>query len=797
VPALLAAVASAFGGSRDAPNAVVLTAPAGAGKSHVLSEFSARLSPSPRVSVGRVSNATRPFLVAGELLGVEPLSAHIAVDLLLARVDELTAGQSLVLVVDDVQFVDAESVQLLQELITLNAPIVLIAGRRLLPERPALERLIGLPRVLDWALPPMDRLDIDVFVHERTGSWPGDALRAHLLAAAGNALHLSTVLDALIESGDAVGRADTVELLSEQRAPTFVVAVEQRVAGLTGRELDLARALAVVGDQADPAELAALLELDPVAADTAVQQLIDTGLVTTRGSRLEFTHDAFRDAIYAAAPKPLRRTMHHAAAQRSRDSTDRARHVIASGPEYAELADAVRDAIDDLADAPGVTADLLADAAHETHGTSLAAELAATRARALARSGQPRLASEVVAEALGWVSDPRIIGELRRIASFSLATRGDLDGAIAMLDQTLAGQLPDRARRLLTENRWFLTMLAGGAPVPRERFADDPRELTLNGLIAEVLRRYLLGDTGRALEYAWAASRRSLAADFDPNEGQSADIWPRVVALAHLGVNAARDALHEVVAVREDRGGRWQTAGHEAVGGDIELQAGQLDDAAAHFDAALDLGARLELGSLTQAAAGGVLVEVLRGDTVAAQQRLDGWANRGEFGVPALDRARVAVLEFERRYAAAAELATQVWTRAGDANLFHWQTMAAPEFARVALRASDGKLLEIIGRGLEQLPPPAGRPGRILRGSMGHQRLRPGDGSGRRAWRETRLEAWPGHDVPTWRRHLCAGFCVLRPGAQRHRNDRRPGSPRVGSCADDAGEREHRHGGIP
>jgi DNA-binding CsgD family transcriptional regulator len=714
VPALLVAVAAALGRG-DAPNGLILTSPTGGGKSYVLGDFVARLSLPARVAVARQADTARPFVVAAELLEVDLARPGVTADLFRARADELIESQSLVLVVDDVQFADAESVLLLQEFITLDAPIVLVAGRRPLPARPALERLLGLPQVLEWAMPPLDRLDIDVFVHDRTDRWPGDTLRTHLQSAASNALHLSTVLDGLIDCGRAVTAGDCLDLAPGHRdaAPPFVATLDQRVAALSARELDLARVLAVLARPAEVSELAALLEVDPATTLDPTRQLLEAGLVTSRGERLEFAHDAFRAAIYAAVPKPLRRTIHRAAAQRSTDATDRARHVIASEPESGELVEAVRFAVDDLADAPGVTADLLADAVHEMRDMDVAAGLAATRARALARSGQTRLASEVVSEALGWVSDPMIVAELRRVGIFSLSTRGEVDEAIALIDRTLADQLPDRARRLLTEHRWFLGLLAGSAPVPATPFADDPRQLTLNGLIAELLRRYLRGDTGRALEYAWAASRRSLADDFDPNEGQSADIWPPIVALAHSGVNSAREALHEVIALREERGGSWQTAGHQAIGGDIDLNGGQIDDAIAQFDTALDLGARLELGSLTHAAAGAVLVEVLRGDAPAARRRLDTWRGRGEFGLPALDRARVAVLELERRYPAAAELAAEVWTRAGRANLFHWQAVTAAEFARVGMRASDERLIAIIRDGLERLPAPAGHPGRI------------------------------------------------------------------------------------
>jgi DNA-binding CsgD family transcriptional regulator len=255
-------------------------------------------------------------------------------------------------------------------------------------------------------------------------------------------------------------------------------------------------------------------------------------------------------------------------------------------------------------------------------------------------------------------------------------------------------------------------LLAGRGPVQLEPLADDPRQLTVNGLITELLRRFLLGDTGVALEYAWAASQRSLTIEVDPNEGLSADLWTPYIALGHAGADAGREALRELITTREERGASWQTAGHHAVGGGIDLQSARLDDAAAQFDAALELAARMELGSMSQALSGRAIVDVLRGDARAAGNRVDHWTAPEEFGMPSLDRARIAVLEAERRYIDAARLARSAWSRAGELRLYGWQTQVGPEFARVALRASDADLIGVIHHDLSTIPEPAGRPGR-------------------------------------------------------------------------------------
>jgi DNA-binding CsgD family transcriptional regulator len=710
VPALLGAVAGALGRGSDAPNGIMLVAASGAGKSRLLREFRERLTVPARYATGSDATSTRPFAVAGELLDLE----HPDAGSFLAAIDTLLADHSLVLVVDDLHFADAETMALLREVITLDAPVVLVAACRPQPSRGAVDRLLALPRVVEWPLPALDRLDIDVLVRDRTGAWPGPRLRTLLESVAGNALHLTTVLEGLVSSGAVAGR-DVVELVGghSEPLPTLETTLHEGLRRLRGPELDLLRTLAVFGRPADPDELSAVLAIDPITMIGPVQRLLDAGLVVPRGEDIDFAHDAFRQSAYAAIPAPLRRTLHRAVADRRSGPVERARHVIAAEPQAAELLDAVRDAVDVLGDAPGVTADLLAAASGHTRDAAVAAELAVTRARALARSGQLQLADQVAAEALGWATDPQIVAELRRVAIFAASTGGRIDDAIALIDAALGGPLPDRPRRILTEHRQFLILLAGRRPVALEPLAADPRDLTLNGLVTELLRRFLLGDTGVALEYAWAASKRSLTRDLDPNEGLSAELWTPYVALGHAGADAAREALHELILLREERGAIWQTAGHHAVGGGIDLQSARLDDAAAQLDTALELAARMELGSMTQAVSGRAIVDVLRGDIRAARERIESCTAPDEFGMPTLDRARVAVLEAERKYVDAARLAARAWTGAGQLHLFGWQVAVGPEFARVALRASDVDLTRIIGESLERTPEPPGRPGRI------------------------------------------------------------------------------------
>lgn len=168
-----------------------------------------------------------------------------------------------------------------------------------------------------------------------------------------------------------------------------------------------------------------------------------------------------------------------------------------------------------------------------------AGELAVRRARALARSGQFRRAEEVARAALPGVTDPAVYSELMRVTIFAHSTRGHVPGVMRILDETLRLPLSERARRVVTEHRAYMSILGGADPVPEEPISADPLALTINGLGAEVLRTYLLGELAVSLEYAWEASRRVGTADVDSDEGVSAYVWPTVVELALHGPEAA------------------------------------------------------------------------------------------------------------------------------------------------------------------------------------------------------------------------------------------------------------------
>jgi len=651
-----------------------------------------------------------PYGVARQLLGVElpdpvPQDSEIQ---LLSHLDALAASGSQVLVVDDAQRSDAASLAILEQIAAAASDLRLglVVSRQPEPERAFITRILQRDDCVEIDLPPLDVLDLDALVREHTGRWPGAGLRDLLDGA--QPLEALTLLDDL--GPRLVRTGDVVEVAPEDTASLAASSIDRRVASLDSHTRQVARALAVLGVAATVDDIAAVLAAEPVSLVEAIQSLIDADVVAFDGhGRVEFTHDTWRDAVYADIPGPLRSVLHRGAASRV-SPIDVPRQLISAGAPVAEVMVSIGPATQPLDHAPAVEADLLDTVVGTTlPDPDLAAGLAARRARALARSGQFRRAEEVAQAALPNVHDPLVAGELRRVLIFSRTTRADIPGVIDALNGTLDLELPERVRQVLTDHREYVALLAGARPVPETAAVTDPLSLTINGLMTEVLRTYLLGHLAVSSEFAWEASRRVGTSAVDPNEGMSADVWPPVVELAQHGPDAARTALHEVIALREARGAGWQTASHQIVAGAIDFASGRLADSAATLDSALELAATTEMGWTSLAVGTRALVDVLRGALTEAEERLDRWDAEDhvlQFGIPQPARARAALREAQRRYAQAADLALDTWRRAASLRLRSWMVTVAPEFSRLGVRAAAPNLLAAINEGLATVPQP-------------------------------------------------------------------------------------------
>ncbi|WP_433243119.1 ATP-binding protein [Actinomadura nitritigenes] len=346
---LSALVADLSGGGRG----LILSGAVGTGKSTLLEDAARRaVAAGRRVlrAAGHESEKDLPFAALHQLLrpvltvagdlpdrqrrsllgafgfepgGADPLLTGVAVLTLLSQVAERSP---LLVVLDDVQWIDAASADVLSFAVRRldGDPVAVLAAVRDGDDHHAGRERTGgfehgFPKLM---LGPLDRAESRRLLDLRS---PGLAARLRervLDEAAGNPLALRELAEA--------ARARPID---EEQGPLPVGERLARVYTARLKELPEAgrRALLLLAaaDAADPPD--ALLALLPEPDDKAWTAVEESGLVRREGRHMRFRHPLIRSAIYHAEPLDARLEAHRALAGALRDEPDRrAWHLAAA-----------------------------------------------------------------------------------------------------------------------------------------------------------------------------------------------------------------------------------------------------------------------------------------------------------------------------------------------------------------------------------------------------------------------------------------------------------------------------------
>lgn len=706
----------------DTPRTLVLTAGPGAGKSHTLEGLRSELSVSSRSACADDMSWRQPFAVAAALIGTR-LPETIAdgyEDDLYGMIDTLCAAGPLALFVDDAHHADAATLNLLSRLsaASRDLPLVLVIGRRPLPERDLLTRLLARPTVREWFLPPMTRAEVGALCGQVLGAEPDRPLADALASAGGNPMHAISLLRALDQSGGLTITNGHARLAGDAAAEPSAGnrdAVAEHLALLDPRSREFIQKLAVWGGPATLTDLAAIDAVTTASLVGAAQSAADAGIVIVGDDgTVAFTHDLYAEVTYDRLAPAFRAVLHDAIAalpQTRRSRQAEAHHRMAAGTDPVAIIDAVRRAESELANTPAVAVDLL-DTLSKYSAVSLTPTpgVHISLATALARTGQLARASAVASEGLAQSTDIDEIAALHQILLFALLAKGDSGAARDLIEHTLALPVDGEVTVALTELRDYVDLLQGRTPVPAHPYfdvSDTSAAHSVSGLIGESLRLFLRGHLDAALTLSLQASDHQGAQPGPRTSATtSADIWPPLIELYAHGPAAADELLAGMARRRSSRGTDWMTAYHEFTRGGVELSFGHLDDAAAIWDAGLELAASADMGWTSIAEGSRAILDVLRGDLAAVSTRLEAWEATGDvdqFGLPVPARARALLSEARRRLRPAAAEATTCWDRAVALQLQVWLPMVAVDCARIGTRAHDMALLESVVDGLDAL----------------------------------------------------------------------------------------------
>jgi DNA-binding CsgD family transcriptional regulator len=513
----------------------------------------------------------------------------------------LCVDQPLLLVVDDLQWVDQPSLGFLGFLghRADTLPVVLLLARRSGVE-------IGID-IDDSAaeclrLRPLTEEGVASFLRLLAdGRLDAEFAAACAKATGGNPFLLDQVARALIER-EVPFTSESVDLVGTVGPEGVAAGVRARLGRVDEPAAALARAAAVLGDDTPLVVAAAVAGLDEAAAAEAAATLTRAGVLED-ARPLRFVHPLTRAAVEAGLSSAARVTLHRVAAEllaaRGASTAEVAIHLLATEPG-----------------ADGWTVDTLVEAAREAVGRGAPAAAVPMLTRALAEAPTADVRFQLLLElgraesALGLPAAAEHLREAHRLGSDALErgraalalawsnSRGDSDGrplrelveeaidAVGPLDSDLALELEAAHGAILT----FQPDDAVEYGHKLERFADlEGRTIPECSLLAH-LAHYRMDIGCSAREAVELAERAVASADIVAKAAFDAPwLLSAVLVLRQADRNeTAIRTLDVALAAAKRRGSISAYALASVVRGSVLLRMGEIREAEADARAGLD-----------------------------------------------------------------------------------------------------------------------------------------------------------------------------------------------------------------
>lgn len=618
-------------------SAVVITAPAGAGKTRLAREITRATALPPLWWQATEGAAQVPL---GALAGVLDVSSDEAAATAFQRLAHLVIDAGGVVVVDDAPHLDARSADLLARLVASGKATVLATARAGVAVPSWLEWLWLDERTVHHELGPLGTADIGALVADALpdlGAWAGaeDAVATERVATAlerrtgGNALFLRELLGDLRRARAAGRPLD----LDADAPPHLLRVLDARLAAAGEGVRAVVEDVAVLGhlplpvlvarcgvEAVDAAERAGYLEVDAVAVARPAHPLHAEAVLGAMSTVQR------RDRTASVADALL--------AERSTSPTDRLQAVTAlvaldRPVAAAHLVDAARGAFAALdhelavrlagaavasgaADDDAFEARVVLGAAHSGAGRPSDAEAALRGALALARTDEQRAraagrisvhlvahgrrfdeAAAVLDEVAATIDDPQarsfLAADQAKLASFrgdldavAAAAEPDPDDELAVLNGAIVGAYAQAMAGDVAAARATIDRALPLAAAHRSVLPWSGELVRFSGVLVELL------DAGPVA--AMAAARAGLAAA-ESGTGAALGTWRYLHGFALAVAGRAAEADHELALADEE------LDGHDLIGSRplavatrawAAAQLGDVEAARAHLDRCID-----------------------------------------------------------------------------------------------------------------------------------------------------------------------------------------------------------------
>lgn len=662
----------------------------------------------------------------------------------------LADERPLVLTVDDLQWVDRPTLRFLAYLVRRLDGVPVLVAATLRSAEPGMDpallaEMTQDPGTLALRPRPLSGDAVAELVEELLRAGPAPAfVDACRRATGGNPLLLRQLLAAL--AADGVTPTDDHLPTVREVAPRAVSrTVLSRLARGSQAALDVARAVAILGESAGLPTVAALAGLSAEDAAAATGELVRAELLRPEAP-LGFVHPLLRDAVYQDLPPGERDLLHSRAARLLHDSgapPEQAAAQLLLCPPHGEtwVVDACRAAAAASSGrgAPDSAVAYLSRALDEPPAADARPEVLLELGMAEAHATGPG-AVEHLTEALTFVDDPLARADITQMLGRVVLFTGDPEGAAEVCRAAIdaLGDGHEDIRRSL-EALVHMTVYFGAGD-PQSLDALEPYRRVIPG--AELGTRLLQSMAGYTWSYEGGSADDCAAVCLDAlQDGQIIAADPSLVPMAAMNTLVAADR-DEVLEIWDRLRTEAHRSGSLLVLATIHLwygwtlyRRGELDDAREMLEDAVESLNRWGFSPVSQVypAAHLAMVYLEQGEFDEARRRLDIVGDPVRNGTSAFFylRARMALelaegnAEGALRFAA--ELRARSWVRYPVDHM--WFALEAQALHRLgredeALAAAERELDVARRFGAPTLLGPALRVLGELEGDAGLPRLR-------------------------------------------------------------------------
>jgi DNA-binding CsgD family transcriptional regulator len=436
-------------------------------------------------------------------------ASDTAIEVLVTLVDELCATAPTVIVIDDLQWADTESLIVWDQLAASvdQLPLLLIATCQPHPRRPEAQQLRAavIRRGGEMiTLGPMAEQDVAALVTAMVGSPPGDALRQLTGQASGNPLYLRELVDALVrERALEIGTAAEVAVAEEEIPASLAAVLSDRLSFVSAKTAEMLRTAVLFGGTFAVTDLAVLLHSPASKLAAGLQEAVAAGILVSSGQELAFRHPLIQQALYESMPAALRTALHAEAARELADAGARptivAQQLSAAGqPGESWARNWLIETAPTLAiRAPLLGAELLQRELDETPvGDQLRDGLVTSLVWVLLAAGSYEEAARQADQALAVMTDPARRAETYWVLARAQLGTGNSDDASSTIRKALASaDLP---------RTWQARLLALLAQLERAIAGDlDASDATAQKALAVALEAPDTFATAHALTDLW------------------------------------------------------------------------------------------------------------------------------------------------------------------------------------------------------------------------------------------------------------------------------------------------------